>query len=112
MRLRVVWGLRVTIATFSPTSALSSVDLPALGRPRIETNPERNAMSGSNLLGCRYILKTDTHPFDAAFGRVQHLKTQTAVFEDFACRGNAASQFADQSANCGRLFLILPHAAQ
>src|SRR5437899_12972467 len=42
MRLRVVCGLCVTIASFSPTNALSSVDLPALGRPMMETNPERN----------------------------------------------------------------------
>ena len=33
MRLRVVWGLLVTMATFSPTRALVRVDLPTLGRP-------------------------------------------------------------------------------
>lgn len=33
MRLRVVWGLLETMATFSPTSALVSVLLPTLGRP-------------------------------------------------------------------------------
>ena len=35
-------GLRLgaTIAILAPTSAFSSVDLPALGRPRMETNPE------------------------------------------------------------------------
>ena len=37
MRWRVVCGLRVTMASFSPTSAFSSVDLPALGRPMMET---------------------------------------------------------------------------
>src|SRR4029077_11392271 len=40
MRLRVVCGLGLMMASFSPTKALSSVDLPALGRPRIQTNPE------------------------------------------------------------------------
>ena len=68
MRLRVVCGLRVTIASFSPTSALSSVDFPAFGRPMMETNPERNAMSGSNLLGSRYVLKTNTHALDTTLG--------------------------------------------
>src|SRR5271170_85260 len=40
MRVRVVCGLAVTIATFSPIRALSRVDLPALGRPRMDTNPD------------------------------------------------------------------------
>ncbi len=40
MRLRVVCGLAVTMATFSPVSALSSVLLPTLGRPRMATNPD------------------------------------------------------------------------
>ena len=31
--MRVVWTLGVTMATFDPTSALVSVDLPALGAP-------------------------------------------------------------------------------
>ncbi len=33
MRLRVVCGLSETMASFSASSRLSSVDLPALGRP-------------------------------------------------------------------------------
>ena len=40
-RLRVVCGLWVTMASFSPTSAFSRVDLPAFGRPTMETNPDR-----------------------------------------------------------------------
>src|SRR6266498_4547068 len=40
MRLRVVCALWVTMASFSPVSELSRVDLPALGRPRMVTNPE------------------------------------------------------------------------
>src|SRR5262249_40606466 len=39
--VRVVCGLLETIATFSPRNALSSVDFPAFGRPRIETKPAR-----------------------------------------------------------------------
>src|SRR4051812_35625502 len=44
MRVRVVCGLCVTIASFWPRRALSNVDLPALGRPMMETKPERNAI--------------------------------------------------------------------
>ena len=40
IRLRVVCGLAVTIATFSPVRALSRVLLPTLGRPRMATNPD------------------------------------------------------------------------
>ena len=35
MRLRVVCGLGETIATFSPTRAFVSVDLPTFGLPHI-----------------------------------------------------------------------------
>jgi hypothetical protein len=35
--LRVVWGLSETIAIFSPTIRLTSVDFPALGRPMTAT---------------------------------------------------------------------------
>src|SRR5581483_2405629 len=41
MRLRVVCGLCETIATFCPISALSSDDLPTLGRPTMATMPLR-----------------------------------------------------------------------
>ncbi len=37
----VVWGLSETMATFSPTSRLTSVDLPELGRPASAMKPER-----------------------------------------------------------------------
>src|SRR5262245_41062511 len=39
MRLRVVWGLSETMATFSPTRRLTSVDFPAFGRPTTATSP-------------------------------------------------------------------------
>src|SRR5271166_3003132 len=66
IRLRVVCGLAETMATFSPVRALSSVLLPALGRPRIATNPDFN---GTRLLihyyrglMCRR-LKSSAHDF-------------------------------------------------
>src|SRR5688572_33038053 len=43
MRLRVVCGRGDTIASFSPTSRLSSVDLPEFGRPIKATKPARLA---------------------------------------------------------------------
>ena len=39
MRVRVVCGLGVKIANFSPTIRLSKVDLPTLGLPRMATVP-------------------------------------------------------------------------
>src|ERR1700687_1162563 len=39
--VRVVCGRGATMASLVPSSAFSSVDFPALGRPRIETNPAR-----------------------------------------------------------------------
>src|SRR5271156_2321435 len=44
MRLRVVCGLGETMATFWPTRVLTSVDLPALGRPTIATKPDLKGM--------------------------------------------------------------------
>src|SRR5690606_7165298 len=41
MGTRVVCTLRETIDTFAPTSALTSVDLPALGAPITAMNPHR-----------------------------------------------------------------------
>src|SRR5690349_22265660 len=41
MARRVVCGFELVMATFSPTSAFVSVDLPTFGRPTIETNPAR-----------------------------------------------------------------------
>ena len=42
IRLRVVWGLRVVMAIFSPTIRFSSVDFPTLGRPTMPMNPDLN----------------------------------------------------------------------
>ena len=40
MTCRVVCGRLDVMATFSPVSALTSVDLPVLGRPTTETSPD------------------------------------------------------------------------
>src|ERR1039457_7119196 len=49
MRLRGVCGLAETMATFPPVRAFSSVLLPALGRPRMATNPD---LKGDDTPGC------------------------------------------------------------
>src|SRR3989441_7661322 len=46
MRLRVVCGLGVTMATLAPTRAFSSVDLPTFGRPTMAAYPARWAIVG------------------------------------------------------------------
>src|ERR1017187_5447788 len=112
MRLRVVCGLRVTMASFSPTSALSKVDFPALGRPMMETNPDRNAMSALDLLGGRTRLQTNTHSIHTAVGGFQHFEAQPVLLEDFTRLGDVSGEFAYQSGNGGRLFYLRPHAEQ
>ena len=53
---RVVCTLCETMVTLEPTSALSSVDLPALGAPISATKPQRVSpagwVSGIKLVGC------------------------------------------------------------
>ena len=50
MRLRVVCGLRDTMATFSPSSALSNVDLPTFGLPMIDMKQVFCAIFGFSFL--------------------------------------------------------------
>jgi hypothetical protein len=47
-RWRVVCGRLVTMLTLRPTSALTSVDLPTLGRPTTATKPQRNLAHSSS----------------------------------------------------------------
>ena len=46
---RVVCTLRETIETFDPTSALSSVDLPAFGAPMRAAKPQRVSAPASQV---------------------------------------------------------------
>src|SRR5579859_6664519 len=61
MRLRVVWGFDVTMATFWPTRRLSKVDLPAFGRPTMATKPARFADLVSAVIG--FIRKRPDYAF-------------------------------------------------
>src|SRR5215471_16164082 len=102
MRVRVVCGFSVTMAIFSPTNAFSSVLFPALGRPMMETNPERKAMLPGGLRrgGCR---PGAAHAYFSNFPvrGLQDFKAQTVVFNHFAGLGNAASQRTHQPAHSG-----------
>src|SRR5450631_4830825 len=50
--VRVVWGRSEVMVILVPTSWLTRVDLPALGRPTIDANPERNSGTVSSAGGC------------------------------------------------------------
>src|SRR3974390_3521966 len=92
MRLRVVWGLGVTIASFSPTNAFSKVDFPALGRPMMETKPERKPMSGLHLLGIGCVLQSPTNSLHGALGGPQPLAPPTILLQRLARPGNVSGQ--------------------
>src|SRR5580692_912682 len=100
MRVRVVCGLAVTMATFSPMSALTSVDLPALGRPMTETNPDR-IFIGTPL--CCFRQARNAEPVHATVGGRHNLKAQSETFHNFAGLRNAACGLADQAAGGGGL---------
>src|SRR5436853_2486659 len=89
MVVRVVCGLSATIAIFDPTSAFNSVDLPALGRPRIDTNPERKSAAAPSPCGAASFMGdglrfTDTHLFHSQLIAGQHLNTNTVTLYAFA----------------------------
>src|SRR5499433_844790 len=99
MRVRVVCGFSVTMAIFSPTRAFSSVLLPALGRPMMETNPERKAMLLGGLLcrGCRP-RPAHAHFPHFALRRLQNFEAQAVVLNDFAGLRNSPGERAHQPA--------------
>src|SRR5688572_9549566 len=84
MRFRVVCGLSETMASFSPTSRLRSVDLPALGRPTRATNPR--FMDGFDLLRAgqgrgRFDRREHPHAGDAASFGLQHFDGEPVNLE-------------------------------
>src|SRR6266849_2123661 len=52
IRVRVVCGLGLTIASLAPTRAFSNVDLPTFGRPTKATKPQRNCSSSEDVGVC------------------------------------------------------------
>src|SRR5689334_456348 len=94
--VRVVCGRGATMASLVPSSAFSSVDFPALGRPRIETNPARYfTASLSSGLG-------HAHFFDAQMVRGQHFNLNAVLFDFLAYRGHVPQPFRDQPADGSR----------
>ena len=94
MDVRVVCGLSATMATFVPTSAFSSVDLPAFGRPRMETNPDRNpALAARSLHSCATVCDfADPHLLHAQLVAGQHFDADAVAFHRLrpaAARGRA-----------------------
>src|SRR6188474_1939348 len=79
MRVLVVCGLSETMASLWPTMRLRSVDLPAFGRPRNDTNPDLPLI----LDGCRLATAEadlgDTPTFD-----FQHLDVEAIDIEPLA----------------------------
>src|ERR1700722_8258267 len=84
MRFRVVCGLEVTIAIFCPTSRLTKVLLPALGRPTIATNPDLCAapvfvsrlslMAGSHASRCPSLFESSLETLSADWLRALRIE--------------------------------------
>src|SRR5215471_13328016 len=107
MRVRVVCGFSVTMAIFSPTNALSNVLLPALGRPIMETKPERKAILCRGLRGLRRLPRpAHAHFAHLALCGLQDFKAQAVILNDFTRLRNASSQRTHQPADRGGVFGI------
>src|SRR5687767_11180293 len=109
IRVRVVWGLSETIASFWPTMRLSSVDFPALGRPMRAMVPHRMAGEPRLLLGsgpAAHAYLGDPAPLD-----FQHLDRQLARLEGLPDVGHPA-QLRQQVAAEGLETLTLDGDAQ
>src|SRR5579864_6277874 len=108
MVVRVVCGLSATMAIFAPTRAFSSVDFPALGRPRMETKPDRKPAAGwfsvSSLM--RHGLPApDAHLLDAQFIACQHIDVDPVAFHGLSGLRHAAQPLRYQAAHGGRFNL-------
>src|SRR5215470_8297094 len=124
MRVRVVCGFDETAAICSPTSALSKVDLPALGRPMRAAKPDlyssteltlknkvapglrprrRRSFSGVGLLVRRLSLFLNSDARDAAFVGLDDFKTQSAERDLFADRGQVTELIDDQTGDRGEI---------
>src|SRR5579885_872740 len=104
MEVRVVWGLSATMAILAPTTAFRSVDLPAFGRPRMETKPERNAEGSvmSDGLGL-----ANTHLRDAQGVAGEHFDADALAFGDLAGLRHVAQPLGNQPADGGGLGALL-----
>src|ERR1700674_4607263 len=109
--VRVVWGRSETMVTLVPTSRLTRVDLPALGRPTIDANPERNSgmsargggvrdagpVRGRRVVGGRGVAdqpRDDASALDAFGAELEVLEG-----DHFAFVGDVAQQVEDEAAD-------------
>ena len=90
--MRVVCGLSETMASFVPTIRLSSVDLPAFGRPtkRDEARHFDLAIERSTCDGLRPCREAHADLVDAAALGFEHLDAQAVELERLADRRHAA----------------------
>src|SRR5262245_2122223 len=131
-RLRVVCGLSETIATFSPTRRLTSVDFPTLGRPTTDTSPARKGPSAIRFellalgslrrarLGARRradgrrrraFLALDPHAVDAPAVRLLDREEEVRLGMRLPGPGNVTQARRQESAD-GREFLLLRPAPE
>src|SRR5258708_312709 len=97
----MVCGFDEVMATLPPTSALSSVDLPALGRPTIETKPE-TCPSGMRLcFPARGFRARDANPVHAQLIAGQHFDSYAFALHGFAGAWDVSKPFGDQSSDGG-----------
>src|SRR6266568_2164859 len=94
IEVRVVCGLSATIATFWPTRAFSSVDLPAFGSPIRETNPDLKCSFMSDRLSL-----AQANLSHSQLVRGQHFDANAIALYRFSGLRHAAQPFADQTAH-------------
>ena len=90
MRVRVVCGLSDTMAIFVPMTRLRRVDLPAFGRPMMDTKPARtiwNSLAGVDLNGLRL---AEAHLVDAPALGFEHFDVHAIELERLPNRRYAA----------------------
>src|SRR5579885_2559148 len=99
MVVRVVCGLEATIASLLPVSALSSVDFPAFGRPRIAANTERYPAGSPAPLSFPIRRLGHAHLIHAKVIRRQHLDRDAVPFGFLARFGNVTQPLRHQPAD-------------
>src|SRR5579862_6322644 len=98
MAVRVVCGRGATMASLVPISAFSSVDFPALGRPRIATNPAL-----CFIFGCF----RDSYLIYAQIVGRQHLDLYAIALGFLTYHGYVSQPFRNQAADRGRFGALL-----
>ena len=99
IRVRVVCGLSETMAIFVPMMRLRRVDLPALGRPTMETKPARTSaawLPRVHFDGLRFL---NADLVDAAAFGLENLHAHAVELESLAHCGHAADPRQDVAAD-------------